>query len=364
MHRIAVPAKGDDFVDPTEEDLTAALLERGDCAVLKELNELRRKGWRSGAIHEHFEHQRHQSDYDKQDGTDKYWVDRMYESMRQMDHTGKFVRASRFLDIGCCPGGYSSYVLRTCPEATGMGITLPVEDGGHGVAIPQDLSLRIDIIMQDLTTYDLAPDMLKPTTNPTQLSTLPFGPHTFDFVMCDAHHLRLCPDNDRRPWNWTRLVVSQLLLGLRAVSAGGTMFVKLSNVERPLTARILIALCRVANHVRAIKPRKLHANRGTFYVLAQGIQTSSVEYKELASGLEQLWHIMTFEGNEGYGKDITWAEQDHVMRWAEVTSPDGMTCIVRLGTRVWQIQRDALKGFLKWKGVDIEGSNDVMVDGR
>ncbi|KAG9077424.1 hypothetical protein FS749_010708, partial [Ceratobasidium sp. UAMH 11750] len=102
MHMITAPtpAKDAEFTDPTEQYLSAALLAREDCAVLKELNELRGKGWRSGVIHEHFEHQRHQADHNKHDGTDKYWADRMYESMWQMDHTVPFVRTTRFLDIG------------------------------------------------------------------------------------------------------------------------------------------------------------------------------------------------------------------------------------------------------------------------
>ncbi|KAG8746252.1 hypothetical protein FRC10_005501 [Ceratobasidium sp. 414] len=357
-------SKDNDSVDPTEKYLNAALSARQDCAVLRELNELRVKGWRSGVIHEHFEHQRHQADYNKHDETDKFWANRMHDSMQQMNCNGRFVRASRFLDIGCSPGGYSTYVLKTCPNATGMGISLPVKDGGHGVAIPSDLSPRIDLVMQDLMAYDLAPDLPKPATNPTPLSALPFIPNTFDFVMCDAHYLRVCPDNVRRPWNWTRLLVSQLLLGLRAVSEGGAMFVKLSHVERPLTARILTALCRTANHVRTVKSRVLHVNRGTFYVLAQGVRTLSPEYRELVTGLEQLWHIMTFQGNGGYGREITWVEQDHVIPWTEVMSPRGVLCIVRLGTKMWQIQRDALRGWLEWKGVDVGATKGVMGNWR
>ncbi|KAG9079088.1 hypothetical protein FRC06_007959 [Ceratobasidium sp. 370] len=148
-------------------------------------------------------------------------------------------------------------------------------------------------------------------------------------------------------------------LDATGVCAGGTMFVKLSHVERPLTARILIALCRTANHVRTVKSRQLHASRGTFYVLAQGVRTSGEEYEKLVSGLEQLWYIMTFHGNEGYGREITWGEQDHVMLWTEVMSPRGVLCIVRLGTGVWQIQRDGLRALLEWKGVDVGGTKEV-----
>ncbi|KAG9081921.1 hypothetical protein FRC07_014373 [Ceratobasidium sp. 392] len=328
--------------DPTSQYLVAALLAREDCQVLKELNELRGMGWRSGIVHEHFTNQRHQADYNKHEGTDTFWANKMFQSMWHMDHMGRFVQAKRFLDIGCCPGGYSTYVMRMCPQATGMGISLPVEEGGHGIAIPTDMLPRIDLVMKDLMAYDLPANQL------------PFEPHTFDFVICDGHYLRLNPDNMRRPWNWTRLLVSQTLLGLRAVTLGGTMFIKLSHVERPLTARILLALCRISNHVRTVKSKVLHASRGSFYVLAQGIRTTSQEYKELVSGLERLWHILNFEGWQGCGREISWAEQDHVTPWTEAMSPRGVMCIVRLGTKMWQIQRDGLRELLKWKGVDTD----------
>ncbi|QRV82064.1 ribosomal RNA large subunit methyltransferase J [Ceratobasidium sp. AG-Ba] len=317
--------------DPTEKYLNRAL-----------------QGWRSGIIQDHFEHQRNQADYNKHDDTDVFWASKMYDSMAQMNHVGRFVRAKRFLDIGlvwsfavsgyvtidecddtrCCPGGYATYVMRACPDSTGMGISLPVSEGGHGPAIPPDLLPRIELKMHDLMSYDLAPSKPKPySLAGLSLSRVPFKPNSFDFVICDGHYLRLSPDNDRRPWNWTRLLISQLLLGLRAVSSGGSMFIKLAHVERPLTARILLALCRIGNHVRTIKSQHIHVYRGSFYVSVQGVRTESDEYDQLLKGLERLWYVMTFEGRDGYGRDITWEEQDSVMPWTDVMSPHGIVTI-------------------------------------
>lgn len=206
--------------------------------------------------------------------------------------------------------------------------------------------------MADLTNYDLAPKLAKPLYMLQPLQPLPFEPSSFDFVVCDGHSLRLNPDNIDRPWNWTRLYISQILLGLRTVSLGGTMFIKLSHVERPLTARILLALCRIANHVRTIKSPTLHVNRGSFYVLVQGVRTHSVEFRELVVGLERLWYVMSFEGEMGYGRMMEWEEGDVITSWEDVMSPHGLGNIVRLGTRMWQIQRDALGKWLQFKGVN------------
>jgi hypothetical protein len=242
--------------------------------------------------------------------------------------------------------------MQTCRNATGMGISLPVDEGGHGLAIPTYLLPRFQVHMADLTNFDLAPTIPKPKSTPfPPLSAIPFTPHTFDLVVCDGHSLRINPDNLDRPWNWTRLLVSQLLLGLRAVSPGGTLFLKLSHPEKPVGARILLSLCRTANLVRTVKPYTLHAVRGTFYVIAQHICVDSDEYRALVSALEKLWYTMSFEGEIGYGRPITWEEEDTITSWEEVMSPGGLGNLVRLSTRVWQVQRDALRKFLSSRGV-------------
>eukprot|EP01026_Neomeris_dumetosa_P044547 TRINITY_DN37593_c0_g1_i1.p1 TRINITY_DN37593_c0_g1~~TRINITY_DN37593_c0_g1_i1.p1 ORF type:complete len:679 (+),score=60.87 TRINITY_DN37593_c0_g1_i1:109-2037(+) len=45
-------------------------------------------------------------------------------------------KLQKFMDICCGPGGFTEYVLARAPNAVGMGITLPAEQGGHGMVIP------------------------------------------------------------------------------------------------------------------------------------------------------------------------------------------------------------------------------------
>lgn len=250
----------------------------------------------------------------------------------------------------CCPGGSSTYVLQNSPEATGIGISLPTESGGHELAIPNTLLPRIEIHLVDLTTYDLAPSMSKPTSLVQQLLPLPFEAASLDLVICDGQWV-LNPDNFQRPWNWTRLQISQLLIALRAVSSDGTIFIRLSSVERTLTGRILLALRRIANIVRTTKSSQFQAVRSYFYVLVQQVKPESKEYKKLVQALEQLWYIMTFEGEEGYGRDITADDEELITSIEELTSEQGLQNIVRLGTPVWNVQHNALSLFLHSRGV-------------
>jgi hypothetical protein len=254
-----------------------------------------------------------------------------------------------------------AYILLKCPQATGMGISLPFEDGGPALAIPQDLFHRIELRTADLTLFDLAPSRPKPLPpQPTGLHAvevvpIPFPLNSFDFVICDAHHLDVdvYPDNIR-PWNRTRLLISEILLALRAIYPGGKIFLRLSCVEHPLTARILIIFSRIADYVCTIKSKLIHKKLETFYLLAEGIRIDTSEYRKLVDGLEKLWYVMTFGGQGGFGREITWVEQELIIPWEEVVSPNGVKQIARLGEEVWRIQYKALQKFLHAQSQGIE----------
>ncbi|CAE6540550.1 unnamed protein product [Rhizoctonia solani] len=306
------------------QELLQALMARPNCSVLVELVALRSQGWESESLDGVFLAQRTTADTSRSAQDDNKWLHLMCKSLNQMDRQKKFINASRFLDLGCFPGGYSTYILQKCPSATGFGISLPFEEGGHGLAIPANLLPRMELRTADLTNFDLAPSIPKPQSPFTQLGPLPFESNSFDLV---------------------------LLIGLRAVTAGGTIFVKLSHPEKAIGARILLALCQVARLVRTVKPQPLHAIRGTFYVIAQQVSTDSEEYQTLVQSLERLWYTMSFEGEAGYGREITWEEEDKIINWAEVTGESGLDKLARLGAEVWRIQCNALRKMLNARGI-------------
>ncbi|KAB5590457.1 hypothetical protein CTheo_6094 [Ceratobasidium theobromae] len=163
---------------------------------------------------------------------------------------------------------------------------LPTKEGGHGHAILQDMRHRINVHIADPTLFDLAPTMPKPDVYE------PSGSRILACVLL-------------RPRSWKRLLISQILLALHAVENNGTIFLKLSRVECPLAARILLAFSRIARYTHTIKSKMIHRKRGTFYLLAREIWVHSFEYRRFVAGLQKLWCIMTFGGNKGYGRD-TW----------------------------------------------------------
>lgn len=331
------------------EVLTRALVARKDCDILAELIVLRDKGEQSENINQYFEYRRQQ---DTRYSDPMAFVNTFYNALQSLDYAARFIRTKRFLDLGCAPGGYSTYILSSNPDATGIGITLPVDDGAPAVHIPEELLPRIDIHLADLMTYDLAPSRTpKPNVDAAAvLPPLPIEPSSVDLAICDARWVKH-PNNLQRPWNWTRLLVAQLAIALRSIEQGGTLLVRLAQVERTLTGRILLALCRVANLVRCIKSASFQATRSYFYALVQHVDRESSEFGKLVEALEKLWYVMTFEGDEGHGRDITNDDEAMITSEEELTSEEGLAKIVRLGTPVWEVQHTALYGFLSYQGV-------------
>ncbi|CAE6421822.1 unnamed protein product [Rhizoctonia solani] len=338
-------------VDPRAQWLREDLMEREDRETIRRLDEIPAVGRSSPEADNYSDGQRSNADRVMQKHIDIDWAKAMYDSLRYMDlANNRFVRTERFLDIGCNPGGYSTYILRACPSSSGMGITLPVEDSGHGCVIPSALRPRIDIREIDLTLIDLGPNL--PTLDVSRITRrhalalhlvpLPFRRHEFDLVVCDAHRSRLHPDNDISTRNRNRLLISQVLLALRAVNGGGTIFLGLSCTEPALSARILIAFTRIAESTRSLTPRLLHASRGSFYLLARDIRVGTPAYRRFVAGLEGLWHNMAFSGARGLGRDVTWAEQNLITAWDEVMAPVGVDHISRLGRPMWEVQHGAL----------------------
>ncbi|KDN45698.1 hypothetical protein RSAG8_04782, partial [Rhizoctonia solani AG-8 WAC10335] len=331
------------------ETLSRALVARSDCHILTELIVLRDQGNESKNIDKHFENEREKprnAIY-----TDRSFATAFENAMENMNQAVWIPRTHSFLDLGCAPGGFTQYLLRKNRRARGIGISLPNEQGGHGLAVAYPDSFpRYELHWADLTTFDLAPSIPKPASLTHDFPPLPFEPGSRDLVVCDARWV-LNPDNLKRPWNWTRLIISQLLIALRAVSPGGNIFMRLSCVERTLTGRILLALCRISNIVRTVKATQFQTIRSYFYVLAQRVHPESDECKRLVSALERLWYTMTFEGESGYGRDISAEDEELITTDEEMLSEKGLSAIVQLGTPMWEIQYDALCNFLARRGV-------------
>ncbi|KAG8746249.1 hypothetical protein FRC10_005498 [Ceratobasidium sp. 414] len=218
---------------------------------------------------------------------------RMRFALQEMDKGIDFVKGERFLDLGCCPGGFSTYVLSKLPTIHGEGVSLPVEQGGHSLAIPVELRSRFQIHWGDMTRFNHAPEH----AGSGRLSgrpNFPVPPNSFDLVLADGHippELMMVKEAQR--FARDLLLVSQLLAAVRAVKLGGTILVKLSlslanKTFDGLMHRIVLGLDKLSDTpLVALKPKSIYGSRGSFYVLVRDVEAVPRRMVELS--LESAW---------------------------------------------------------------------------
>ncbi|KAG8743833.1 hypothetical protein FRC11_013712 [Ceratobasidium sp. 423] len=220
---------------------------------------------------------------------------RMRYAMQEMDSEIEFVVGDRFLDLGCCPGGFSTYVLSKLPDVLGDGVSLPVELGGHSLAIPQALRSRFTVHWGDITRFNHAVEH-SGLGRLNGLATFPISPNTYDLVIADGHRPPLLLQQIGREQRCARdmLLVSQLLAAIRAVKVGGSIIVKLSLSLANQTLdgfmhRVVIALGGLSNRIPlvALKPKSIYATAGSFYILVRGVE--AVPRRGLELKLETMW---------------------------------------------------------------------------
>lgn len=337
------------------KDLSSAILAQ-NVFELELLKVLRKKGWDEEGLDGHFNRQRQIAD-SADDRMNSIWFNRMKKVFRELDVQARFVPTFgrlEFLDLGCCPGGFTSYILQKHHRAHGTGISLPVEQGGHPMALEQHLSSRFELHLADLLYYKLhsghRPLLL------TSMQPLPDGfAARFDIVILDGHFLRTYRSpalTDPDEWDRHRLLISQIVIALRSVRPGGTIVIKLSHPEKLLTAQILHMLDNLSKALCVHKPHSLHANRGTFYAIAKGIGRGphGEKQSQYLQGLEDLWHDITFGGETGRGRFMTATDLDFIATYDDIVTTY-LGRLIDLGRSVWLTQADALQVWFSKRGI-------------
>jgi hypothetical protein len=242
----------------------------------------------------------------------------------------------------CCPGGFSSYILEKNPHATGTGISLETENGGHEYLLEIHHRSRHEILFCNLTYFQLDPTHIN-----NNLRTIPpdIQNRNYDLVLLDGHQLR--GQVSAVPWDVDRLEISQVILALLAVKAGGIVIMKMFRPETPYTAKILYLLDILSQGLSTCKPRSMHANRGSFYAVAKGVGLgrASERFSDLLVSLKLLWVELTYGGDEGKGRFMTETDLDFIISTNEVAEVY-LDRLMKVGRDIWAIQAKALASLL------------------
>lgn len=143
----------------------------------------------------------------------------------------------RVLDLCFAPGAFSEFSLRQSSRSEVDAITLSPEFGGHEILF-NTARRNVNISYTDLTLHpNLFPAGASvPQGFPDRSAFSSNAPlpnlSQYDLVICDGQRLRTHEHAERRPWEPGRLLVSQLILGLTHVKAGGIMLILLHRPEQ------------------------------------------------------------------------------------------------------------------------------------
>ncbi|KAK2752087.1 hypothetical protein FQN55_007975 [Onygenales sp. PD_40] len=244
------------------------------------------------------------------------------------------------LDMCMAPGGFLAKALSLNHGAHAVAFSLPSSKGGHKVLLESpDVGVKfLDITMlaADMGVTDI------PAEHPDAedfLRRRQFNPgQSFDLILCDGQVLRThVRASYREGREARRLTITQLALGLQHIRQGGTMVVLLHKVEEWHSVFLLYTFSKFSS-VKVFKPKKYHAIRSSFYMVATNIQSQHPEALLAVKRWKAIWKAATFGTDEEYGKTLDEEELGVETVLAEFGSE-----LVRLGKDIWWIQARALR---------------------
>ncbi|KAJ6620771.1 hypothetical protein B0H10DRAFT_1791197, partial [Mycena sp. CBHHK59/15] len=302
----------------------------------------------------YLQHQRKQADA-PDPALQKAWFNSMRNVFEEIDQVLRCVpdrTPFRFLDLGCCPGGFSSYILGKNPYASGVGISLPTESGGHSCLLEEEDFQRFELHWADLTQFQLGPTFI----HDPRLQNFPVAAGSFDLVLIDGHPLRGAAGAGDQlvHLHGDRLLISQVILGLVTVAFGGTLVLKQSKPERLVTSQLLFLLDVLCAELRTWKPVCMHGTRATFYAIAKGFglgaQASFARRQQLLAGLMELWVQLSYT-EDGKGRRLLPTDLDFIVDNKTLKTAYAPR-LRQLSEHIWTTQAKCLQG---WRNAKAEG---------
>ncbi|KAF9074322.1 hypothetical protein BDP27DRAFT_1359446 [Rhodocollybia butyracea] len=325
---------------------------------LQYLKNLKRTAQKSNKYREYVRNQQYTADAAGPE-LQQVWLKKMKKIMNQIDNSGATDRLwvvpfanrpFRFLDLGCCPGGFSTYILKKNKECTSVGISLDPAQGGHPYLLEEALQARQTLIFADMTTYQLGSRQLYLTAPYIPLLPVPevLLARAFDLVLLDAHHLR-----NQSELSADLLAISQVILALLSIKFGGTIVMKLASPDTQYTATMLFMLDMLSSSLHVHKPYAMHRTQNTFYVIARGVGGKPDRRLYLQNvvipGLQHVWEGLRLRGKTSrlLAGDLDFIINKEQLRGYGERLHELCSC-------VWELQARALEELFSEMGIQAQ----------
>ncbi|KAJ5186803.1 hypothetical protein N7449_009797 [Penicillium cf. viridicatum] len=311
----------------------------------RELSDVRQQGWDAPDGDKYFANLRQNADK-----SDKQTAVYFYKFMKIIGHEiDKATNAFKIqlvdstppaiLDICMAPGAFLEIALKKNPGSNALAFSLPVSCGGYRSRLASGLNVERVFLDVTMLAADMDVDQI-PGDHEDSKNFLPRQldeGQLFDLVICDGQVLR---QHSRAPYRESRearrLATTQLALGLQHLRPSGTMIVLLHRLEAWNITNLIWMFHKISS-VRLFKPKKGHAKRSSFYIVATNVKSRHPEAVEAVKRWKEIWRIATFGSDEEYDK-MGLDKDPSVETLVEDFGPE----LVKLGKPIWKIQANAL----------------------
>lgn len=256
------------------------------------------------------------------------------------------------LDICMAPGGFSATVLKHYRHAKVCALSLPRDEGGRDVLLPDwktDKRFEIQFIDVTMLAAEIGfPDLVRQGhPEATKFSNdIPFEGQAFDVVFCGGQVVHTHARADGSNNEARRLTAAQLIIALQRITPGGALVLLLHQAYSPYTVRLLEAFSHFSD-ISLFKPFTSFEHRSFFYLVAKNLDPGNERARCLLRDLRRSWRILTVQG---FGIELP--ENDVEEDYREATMEEVMDTftekLITLAEPTWEIQKSALERmFLK-----------------
>ncbi|KAK5658949.1 hypothetical protein OQA88_1767 [Cercophora sp. LCS_1] len=321
----------------------------------RELIELREEGWANPTADDHFERERANADHASSQGKERFYT-MTCNIGNELDRatggalTFNLPKHQRLavLDLGMAPGGFTTAALTHNRFVSAYGISLPVNMGGYEIRMPRwrtdqrIVSIRFLDITMLATEMGVDIETEIPATHPDAgrfLDERPFLDQTFDLVFCGGTVVRNHERSEyREGCERTRLVTSQLVLAFNRIRPGGTLVLVMRRADSEVSVEMMHRFSKFAD-IQLFKPGKAHARKSSFYMVAQNVQSESLEAAQAVKLWKKKWREVTL------GRDVS--DEMEVLSPdsnSDRLSADGMeSLLAEFGERLVELTRPVFK---------------------
>ena len=258
------------------------------------------------------------------------------------------------LDLCMAPGGFSATALRYNRFAQVCAISLPTNEGGLEIFLPnwqENKRIKVQLMNLTMLAAELGFPDLASQNHPSASkfsSHIPYAGRQFDLIFCDGHVLPSSEPEQEAKSQALRLADAQLVMGLQRIKSAGTIVVLLHQAYNPRVLRLLEAFDEISQ-ITLFKPPFCHAKRTSFYLVAKNVDPQHKVARRLLRNMRKSWRIRTADafGMEIPADPMESNDEDEAME--DVMQSFGGK-LITLAEPVWKIQTEAMeKAFLGGK---------------